>query len=436
MVSRTQPRNNFVNLSRVGAAVFMLTSLIAIGPSLGATVESDSKLEDIEKALQQERRQSEELQQKSDTLRRDLAEIAHKLVAAAKAVQEHERNILDIEEQIAESRVEETDKAAKLVTQREQFARVLMSLERLARFPPEAMIAQPTSPSDTVRSAILLRSVVPEIERRAERLRQQIESLAKSRERLNEQQIALRRNKESLAAQSQTLGGLLARNKLLKKETDVEQKQAVHRAEKLARDAENLRDLIAKLREEQQAREVEESQQKAEPTEGDPGEVEPSLTEASQTATLIPPPPPPSGSLSGVPISTRQGQLPFPAVGAVVARYGENNENGITRRGVEIATRPAAQVVAPYEGQVVFVGEFRGYGQLLIIEHSEGYHTLLAGMARIDTVMGQWVLVGEPVGIMEPTTNSEPILYVELRRDGRPINPLPWLVSRSTNTQG
>ena len=410
----------------------MLISLLPYGAPQGAAIESGGKLDDIEKALHQERQQSEELQKKSETLRRDLADLAHKLVTAAKAVQEYERNILDIEEQIAEMRVEEADKAAKLVAQREQFARVLMSLERLARFPPEAMIAQPTSPSDTVRSAILLRSVVPEIERRAERLRQQIESLAMSRERLNEQQMSLQHNKEALAAQSQTLGGLLARNKLLKKETDAEYKQATHRVEKLARDAENLRDLIARLQEEKQAREAEAARHKAES-----GEIEPSSAEISQAAILVPPPPPPpSGSLSGVPISTRQGQLPFPAVGSIVARYGENNENGITRRGIEIATRPAAQVVAPYEGQIVFVGEFRGYGQLLIIEHSEGYHTLLAGMARIDSVMGQWVLVGEPVGIMEPATGSKPVLYVELRRDGRPINPLPWLASRGTNTQG
>jgi len=235
-----------------------------------------------------------------------------------------------------------------------------------------------------------------------------------------------------LAARSETLGGLLARNKLLKTETDAEHKLAVRRVEKLAREAGDLRDLIARLREEQRVREARKELQRAAQR-----EAESSLIETTQAAIPAPPPPPrPSAALSGVPISTLLGQLPFPAVGAVVGRYGENNENGMTRRGIEIATRPAAQVVSPYEGRVVFVGEFRGYGQLLIIEHSEGYHSLLAGMARIDSVMGQWVLVGEPVGIMEPTPGSEPLLYVELRRDGRPINPLPWLASRGTNTQG
>jgi len=429
-------RSDAMKTAVVCSAVFLTIGILFGAPSEGAQVSSEDNLQEIEKALQQEQKQSEELQRKSDALRHELAELAQKMVEAAKAVQDHERDISSLEAQVAALRVEEAQKAAKLVTQREQFAKVLMSLERLARFPPEAMIAQPTSPSDTVRSAILLRSVVPEIERRAELLRQQIESLAKSRERMNEQQLALKQNKEALASQSQTLGGLLARKKLLKKETDAEHKQAALRAEKLAREADNLRDLISNIRQEQQVREAEKELQQA-----IQDEVDSSPSETTRKVVLVPPPPPlppplPSGSLTGISISTRQGHLPFPAVGTIVTRYGENNENGVTRRGIEIVTRSAAQVIAPYEGQVVFVGEFRGYGQLLIIEHSEGYHSLLAGMSRIDSVMGQWVLVGEPVGIMEPTVGAEPVLYVELRRDGRPINPLPWLVSRSANTQG
>ena len=85
------------------------------------------------------------------------------------------------------------------------------------------------------------------------------------------------------------------------------------------------------------------------------------------------------------------------------------------------------------------MGDFRGYGQLLIIEHSGGYHSLLAGMTRIDSVMGQQVLTGEPVGVMGgdagSSTDQDAILYVELRREGQSINPSSWLSSR-TSTQG
>jgi septal ring factor EnvC (AmiA/AmiB activator) len=85
--------------------------------------------------------------------------------------------------------------------------------------------------------------------------------------------------------------------------------------------------------------------------------------------------------------------------------------------------------VAPYDGQVVFAGPFRDYGQLLIIEHGEGYHMLLAGFERIDSAVSQTLLAGEPVGVMARPTEGNPRLYIELRHNGRPINPLPWLAT-------
>jgi septal ring factor EnvC (AmiA/AmiB activator) len=142
--------------------------------------------------------------------------------------------------------------------------------------------------------------------------------------------------------------------------------------------------------------------------------------------------------------------MPFPVAGSLATRYGEaagSAEDPSSRaKGITITTRGGAQVVAPFDGVVAFAGPFRGYGQLLIIEHSEGYHTLLAGMGHIDAVVGARVLAGEPVGVMEnaPEKSGEtageragsPSLYVELRRDGQPINPLPWLASAAGKKSG
>ncbi|MBT4499189.1 MAG: ABC transporter substrate-binding protein, partial [Gemmatimonadetes bacterium] len=83
-----------------------------------------------------------------------------------------------------------------------------------------------------------------------------------------------------------------------------------------------------------------------------------------------------------VPITQARGKLPFPASGHVVIRYGQATETGMTQKGISIKTRDGARVVAPYDGLVVFAGQFRGYGQILILEHGEGYHTLLAGLTR------------------------------------------------------
>jgi len=72
----------------------------------------------------------------------------------------------------------------------------------------------------------------------------------------------------------------------------------------------------------------------------------------------------------------------------------------------------------------------------LIIEHSEGYHSLLAGMVRIDSKTGNKVFAGEPVGSMGGANDGVPSLYLELRRNGQPINPLPWLAARKGKANG
>jgi septal ring factor EnvC (AmiA/AmiB activator) len=92
-------------------------------------------------------------------------------------------------------------------------------------------------------------------------------------------------------------------------------------------------------------------------------------------------------------------------------------------------------VVAPFDGKVLFAGPFKGYGQILIIGHGDGYHSLLAGLDRVDESVGQWLVAGEPVGVMSQSS-QKPRLYLELRHDGQPINPLPWLAIRDEKVNG
>ena len=98
-----------------------------------------------------------------------------------------------------------------------------------------------------------------------------------------------------------------------------------------------------------------------------------------------------------------QAGRPDPAgrAASLVDPFRPDAPDGTKSEGILFETLPGAQVVAPHDGQVVFRGPFRSYGELLIIEHRDGYHTLLAGLGRTDVVVGQWVLAGEPVGVME-----------------------------------
>ena len=145
-----------------------------------------------------------------------------------------------------------------------------------------------------------------------------------------------------------------------------------------------------------------------------------------------------------VPFSDARGKLPLPAQGRRALAFGERTQFGGQSKGIVIETRYSAQVTSPCDGWVVYAGEFRSYGQLLIINAGDSYHMLLAGLSQIDVQPGQFVLTSEPVGIMGAGQKnsssaipvSGPVLYVELRKEGRPIDPNPWWALGQQKVQG
>ena len=136
-----------------------------------------------------------------------------------------------------------------------------------------------------------------------------------------------------------------------------------------------------------------------------------------------------------------KGKLSLPANGVRVHEFGASDGMGGNEKGVSIATRPGAQVTAPSDGWVMYAAPYRSYGQLLILNVGGGYHVLLAGMERITVDIGQFVLTGEPVAVMGSGTHvasfsaagassaigsTQPVLYIEFRKDGSPVDPNPW----------
>ena len=229
---------------------------------------------------------------------------------------------------------------------------------------------------------------------------------------MDERRGRLRKAARALAERRARLGDLLERKEHLRRSTDAQIRAQARRTRSLARQTKSLRELLRRL---ETARREDERKAAA----------------ARRAAASVPPPPPP-----GRPFSQARGRLPFPVVGRIVGRYGQTTETGMTRKGIVIETGAGAQVVAPYDGRIVFAGKFRGYGQLLIIEHGGGYHSLLAGLARLDGTMDHRVLTGEPVGVMGRPGGRNPSLYMELRRNGQPINPLPWLAVQRGKVSG
>ncbi|MBI4968490.1 MAG: peptidoglycan DD-metalloendopeptidase family protein [Rhodospirillales bacterium] len=397
---------------------------------------ADRQLKAIEKAIEKSRADEARLQKKSESLAEEIGRIQAELVAAARAAHEQEDTLTTLEARLGELRAHDARLSAQLDQRQGQMTQVLMALERLAWRPTEALFAQPQSPSDTVRGALLLRAAVPEIEREASQIRRQLDELAQVRADTARQRERRAAALARLESEKKRLDGLSKRKFELMSRTEEERDEAEKRTQRLAGEAEDLRDLMVRIEEERKARLAEAAQRAAQQAQA----------RAAAKAGKPPPPAPkaktapaPSGPAPydgpARPFTQARGSLPMPARGPVISQYGDPNDFGGTWKGIRIETRPGAQVIAPYDGMIVFSGPFRGYGLLLIIEHGEGYHTLLAGARRIEGAVGQTVLAGEPIALMAEA-EAKPVLYVELRRNGHPVNPMPWLAAQKDKVAG
>ncbi|HEB79057.1 MAG TPA: peptidase M23 [Rhodospirillales bacterium] len=435
---------------RFSAALFGLALaplLMAAAPAAGAKgkkADAGARLEKVERSLEERRKEDRKLRRKAKKVKSDIDQLRQESITAAKAIQKYEADITWLEKRISELDQEEKEKNVTLSLSQGQFVNVLAALQRMARRPPEALFVQPLSPSDTVRSAILLRAAAPMIERRAKKLRLELAELARTRNESFKRRTELSASIGEITKQRARMNGLLNRKSKLSQQTESERRKVAKWTLALAGQADSLCDLLSRLKKENQKRARKRTRKRVQMRTQMRAMKKPprSPGKALKFPPAVQKPPPtikpsiPPGVPLGASIRKAKGALPYPVVGSLSGYYGQATKTGLTRKGITIETRAGAQVVAPFEGRVVFAGEFRGYGQLLIIEHSEGYHTLLAGLERIDGETGQRVLGGEPVGIMGDADGGAPTLYVELRRNGRPINPLPWLSARKSKVSG
>ncbi len=365
-----------------------------------------AKLDSVERQAESERERAAQAAKEADEIRGEVERLRGELIGAARQVQTGEAALARLERRKREIDELTSERTASLNARRGQLAGLLGALERLANRPPEALLAQPGAPDDTIRAGLLLRAMVPRIEEAAAKLRTEIEDLAALREEAERNATQLRGATASLQSERQRLEALFSEKARVEQQRQREAQDRARQASKLAAQAADLRELIEKLDAERKKREE---------------------AEQRRNAAASRPPAPPPGHLS-LAFAATKGKLPLPARGAISRRFGDSDAQGQPARGIVVETRQQAAIVAPHDGQVVYAGEFRGYGLVLIIDHGEGYHFLLAGLARIDCAPGQWVLAGEPVGMMGGAGRDGRRLYIELRRQGHPIDPLSWLV--------
>jgi len=406
-------------------ALFLAVStLVPMGEGMAAP-DPQRQLQEVERDLKQGEQRKGELDAKAQALEAELADLRARSVAAAEEARAQDEALARIEEAEKALITDEGERVRRIEADRAALAELLGALQRLSRLPPEALIAKPEPPSDTLKSALLLRSAIPELKARADSLSQQLAGLADVRRDLAARRQEATAARTELERRQAELKELAGKREALFRSTDAERRQVEASLAQLAGKAEDLKELMERVEAERKA--TAEREKAADAARRAKAEEARQAQAREKVAAL-------GRSAGKAPKGKAPGGLVMPVLGEVKVRYGEPDRVGTTSRGVTLAARAGSSVVAPMDGSIMFAGPFKGYGLILIVEHANGYHSLIAGLGRIDTQVGRQVLAGEPVGAM--ASDGDLSLYFELRRGGQPINPLRGVNATDGKGQG
>ncbi len=357
-------------------------------------------------------------------LGQDRTQLNQQLIDTAANVRAVETKIDEAEARLRTLNGREQQMRTSLDSRRADIVEVLAALQRAGRRTPPALLVRPEDALQSLRTAMLLGAVVPDLRGRAEIIASELGELVAVRRTIAAERDQLAADRDKVRSDQTRLTALIderqRQQSAREKDLDAESSRAVA----LSKQVGDLQGLIAKMEQDLQsaARAAEAARQAEAKVAASTKSGPAAFKDRSRTSPAIA-------------FAAAKGLLPLPVNGNKIRDFGGSDGVGGVQKGISLATRPGSQVTTPCDGWVVYSGPFRSYGQLLILNAGGGYHVLIAGMERISVSIGQFVLTGEPVATMGSTSQvasilatnaSQPVLYVEFRKDGTPIDPGPW----------
>ena len=376
------------------AGMFVCAAILVFSTASHAATppQTEQELAKIQDDLNIKRQKDSELKKQLDITESELSDLRTKLVNAAREQEKSEDALLNFNQKLETLQKAEAQQRAELDQQKKYMEEVLVALLRMARTPSELMIIRPEKPVDNIRSAILLREALPHYAQEAQRLSGQLDKLQLTREDILDKEAAIKEAQKTFSLKQDELNKLLAQRQAWLNATQSQRSDLQQQILSLSQQAQNVQDLIQKV-------------------------ATASIAVSQKLAQKL----------------RKGGRIAFmtPAKGKILYGFGDADDVGSASRGLTMRVRGGEMIVAPADGQVVFAGPFKGYGNILIIRHGDDYHSFLAGFGRLDSAVGQVVNAGEPLGrsVTEQGANAQ--LYYELRYKGAPVNPAQYI--RATN---
>lgn len=381
---------------KVAAALLALAAGAAM-LGVGAGTAAPSPLDAQRERLRAAKLEAERAEARAQALERQAAAAQ---TAADRAAAQQRRMAARIDAAEAEHRAAEArvalvgrllaDRRDELARRRDPIVRLMAALQSLARRPAIAAVAQPGSTADAVHVRAVLATVLPAVRQRTGAIRAEVTEVQRTRHQAALALQALGTSRQRLEDERLQLVRLEAQQRLRSRDLG---RTALVESDRAIALGERARDIVDQMEETQVA-----------------------AVTAYQLETL-----------SGPLLRPGSDAIPFhrspyrlPVAGRVITGFGEISDAGVRARGLTLAVQPGARVVAPLAGRVLLARRFRSYGTILLLDHGDGWTTLITGLGRASVARGTDVAAGTPLGLAPG--GETPQVTVELRRHGEAID--------------
>lgn len=383
----------------------LLLAWLFLALTTSALAQQSADLESLTKAEQDARKTEARLKAERETVMKEIASLKAELAKDTQRTQAFERESQRISEKLSTATTRLQSLETELSATRDSTLELFASLQRLQLAPNAATLAHPDDAVRTAQAATMIDLLSDQLQARADITRKLAVDVSTARDEAIAQQDALDENTSELARRKTRTQALVAQKEKLRQSIQTNEQKARADALRFASEAATLRELLDKVA--------------AIPETVTP-RLKPGTTPAPGSLTLPPVKLPPGTTR----FADAKGGMVRPVSGTMTEGFGRGS------KGQTYSARSGGQVIAPYAGRVEFVGPFRTYGRVVILNMDDGYYLLLTGLSETYVTANETVRRGEPVGLMPGTTGRTP-LYIELRRNGRSIDPEPWIGGRS-----
>lgn len=353
-----------------------ITGLLLVGQ---AHAKPADDLHQVEQKLSQEKQKQAVLDQKAKEASEGLRALRDQLMSATAAIEAKAEEEERLEDKLDSLKDDIESKTTAVAAGKAKLRLFSAALVEMVREPLTALFLKDIPTRDYIHRSILARALLPRVSDDVSALLRDLVVLHQMEADMAQHRKVVADARINLQKQQQDLDQLIKARQGILKRTEAEKAAIAKQLASLSSEAKDLRQLLDKIASQKQAK-------------------------------LAPPAPPGVG-------------MKWPVTGTILHPYGHKDADGVVSSGITFSALPGSPIVAPRAGKVVFAGPFRGYGQILILQHGGGYHSFIAGFGRIDVDMGQDVETGEPLGVLPISDARRTELYFEWRRNNEPIEP-------------